>query len=313
MSAVRERELERELFLMGTDVRMLVGPASDPGLPDPARALDRIADSLVALHDTLSRFRPESELSRLNRDPRRAVVVSPLLRVAIAAALDAARASGGLVDPTLLREIERAGYEESRIGHRPEPLAAALAAAPPRHPAAPRPEEAWRYVRLHGDTVVRPPGVALDLGGTAKGLAADLAGARLGGYASFAVDAGGDIRVGGRAGVPREVAVANPWGGEPVHAFRVTSGAVATSGIGRHLWWTSDGFAHHLLDPRGGKPAWTGVVQATALASSAARAEALAKAALLSGPSGGASVLERAAGGVLVLDDGSVEVFGADR
>jgi thiamine biosynthesis lipoprotein len=89
-----------------------------------------------------------------------------------------------------------------------------------------------------------------------------------------------------------------------VHAFALTDGAVATSGIGRRSWLQAGRPAHHLLDPATGAPAFTGVVQATALAPTALEAEIRAKAAVLSGPAGERWLAEH--GGVLVLDDGSV-------
>ena len=122
--------------------------------------------------------------------------------------------------------------------------------------------------------MVRPPGVRLDLGGSAKGLAADWAASRLDGR--YVVDCGGDVRVGGT----HDVALRGT-----AHTLRVTDGAVATSGIDRRVWRRADGtYAHHLLDPGSGEPAWTGLVSATATASTAIEAEALAKAALLAGP-----------------------------
>jgi thiamine biosynthesis lipoprotein len=69
------------------------------------------------------------------------------------------------------------------------------------------------------------------------------------------------------------------------------------------VWHTGQGFAHHLIDPERGTPAWTGVVQATAQAPTALAAETLAKTALLLGPEGGRAVLGRY-GGALILDDG---------
>ena len=85
-------------------------------------------------------------------------------------------------------------------------------------------------------------------------------------------------------------------------------GAIATSGIGKRSWLDADARpAHHLLDPRTGRPAYTGIVQATALAPTAARAEVLAKAAVLSGP--GAAERHLPHGGMLVYDDGSYAVF----
>ena len=92
--------------------------------------------------------------------------------------------------------------------------------------------------------------------------------------------------------------------------LRVTDGAVATSGLDRRVWRRPDGaYAHHLLDPATGEPAWTGLISATALAPTALEAEALAKAALLSGPERARRVLA-AGGGVLVHDDGRVERIG---
>ena len=85
---------------------------------------------------------------------------------------------------------------------------------------------------------------------------------------------------------------------------------MATSGIKTRLWRTGDGFAHHLLDPSTGEPAWTGVVQASSLGATTLEAETLAKIAFLSGPKGARRVLE-ANGGLIVLDDGSVELIGA--
>jgi FAD:protein FMN transferase len=150
--------------------------------------------------------------------------------------------------------------------------------------------------------------VRLDSGGIAKGLCADILGARLAGHDAFAVDCGGDMRIGGRARLSRPVRVADPFGGEPLHEFEVTDGGVATSGIGRRNWLDRDELiAHHLLDPSTGRPAFTGIVQATALAPTAIDAETLAKAALLSGPEGGSGWLRH--GGVLVFDDGSFEVI----
>ena len=85
--------------------------------------------------------------------------------------------------------------------------------------------------------------------------------------------------------------------------------AVATSGLQTRLWRTEHGFAHHLIDPARGTPAWTGVVQATALAPTGLEAETLAKTALLLGPHAGRELLGRH-GGALVLDDGSLVLAG---
>jgi thiamine biosynthesis lipoprotein len=296
---VTGRETDRRLDLFGTEVRILVGP------PSGSRAA--VVEALLRrLHATLTRFDGESELSRLNADPRELVPISSMLTGALRAALQAAELTRGLVDPTLLGEVEQAGYATSRLGMEPADLRDALRAAPPRCAARPRAESVWRAIEVGERWVRRPPGVRLDLGGSAKGYAADLAAAMLDGHPSFAIDVGGDIAVGGSAGAPRIAAVEDPLGRRDLR-LRIARGAVATSGISRRLWHTSDGFGHHLIDPASGQPAWTGVIQATALAETAVIAEALAKAALLAGPEAGPRVLQPG-GGALVLDDGSVRL-----
>jgi thiamine biosynthesis lipoprotein len=273
---------------MGTTVRLLTDQA------DECRAFLEHFDA------TLSRFRPGSELSRLNADPRAEVPVSRLLRAAIAAGLWAAELTGGLVDPTLVAHLEANGYDRTRRA--PElALEHALDAAPARTPARPDPDEPWRRIVLAEGTVRRPPGLRLDTGGTGKGLAADLLANRLDGR--FAIDCGGDIRVGGTF----DIAVRHPLTHADFHTLHVTDGAVATSGIDTRVWEHDGTPRHHLIDPSTGRPAWTGLISVTALAPTALEAEARAKAALLSGPREAAGWLDRH-GGLLITDDGDVHV-----
>jgi thiamine biosynthesis lipoprotein len=155
--------------------------------------------------------------------------------------------------------------------------------------------------------VTRPPGLRLDPGGIAKGLLADLVGEPLADFATFAVDCCGDLRVGGSESRLRKIGVDDPAGGEPLHELRIADGAVATSGITRRAWARTDGRpAHQILDPATGEPAFTGVVQATAVAPTGLLAETFAKAALLTGPQGADDHLPY--GGVLVLAGGEVRV-----
>jgi FAD:protein FMN transferase len=313
-SADHAVEHDSRLDLFGTSVRVLVGPPALSAAPsaEAAAAAAAVEAVLREHHVALSRFDPSSELSQLNRDPHGTRVVSERTAGALAAALWAAERSGGLVDPALLPALERAGYEHSRVDTQPASLGAALLAAPPRRPAEAHPAATWRELSVDGGRVCRPPGLRLDLGGTAKGLAADRAATLLSGQTTFAIDAGGDIVVGGASGAPRTVVVAHPLEPASVFEFDLAAGAVATSGLATRIWRTTEGFAHHLLDPSTGRPAWTGVIQATAIASSALEAEVLAKMALLSGPEAGAAILEPI-GGVLVLDDGDVILAGALR
>lgn len=297
---------------MGSEIRLLVGP----GPVDPARAA---ADARSWLEDAawrLSRFEPDSELCALNRSPAERVPASALVRAAVGAGLWAAESTGGLVDPTLLGELEALGYADSRDGAEPASLVEALDAAPARAAARPHPAARWRAVRALDDegVVVRPPGVRLDTGGIGKGLLADALVHRLAAQAWVAVDCGGDIRV---AGASFPVEVSHPLTGETAHRLTLTDGGIATSGLDVNVWRRPDGtFAHHLLDPSTGEPAWTGLVGATALAATALEAETLAKHALLSGPAGAREILA-ARGGVAFHEDGDAELIGplaeADR
>lgn len=291
---------------MGTDVRVIV---------EAAGADEAIADTRAFLEDfdrRLSRFRAGSELSALNADPRACVPASELLRGLVRAAVWAAQRTGGLVDPTLLEPIERAGYASSREGVAPEPLGPALAAAPRRRAAAADPAAPWRLIEVDDrtGTITRPPGLRLDSGGIGKGLAADVAAVRLRGAERFVVDCGGDIAVGGTIPRPRVIEIAHPLTGESAETVNVARGGVATSGIDARVWRHGDAYAHHLLDPSTGAPAWTGLIAATALAPTALEAETLAKAALLSGPEDGRAWLATH-GGLLFGEDGGVERVGS--
>ena len=278
------------------------------GTDDLRPAVRAARQRLEAWHDRLTRFEPRSEISRLNASTTAHVRVSDLMCLFVAAAIGAARRTNGLVDPTLLDEIEDAGYRTD-LGE-PLQLAVSLHRAPPRRPAAPDPRARWSEIALDGATrtVTRPPGVRIDSGGIAKGLFADLAGEALARSDSYAVDCCGDLRLGGSAKLARIVRVDDPFGRGVLHELELVAGGVATSGIGRRSWIGPDGRpAHHLLDPSNGRPAFTGVVQATALAPTALEAEVRAKAAVLAGPVQGRHWLPR--GGVLVFDDGSHEVL----
>lgn len=301
------RETVIRFCCFGSRAGVYVGGRTSDG-----RAADlaarRARRQLLEVHARLSRFDPDSELSRLNRDPRSTVPASPLLRRFARAVVTAGELSGGLVDATLLAELEALGYAESREGEGGLAAAEILRSAPPRR-AARGAGGAWRRIEVDdcAGTISRPPGLRLDSGGIAKGLAADIAGAPLERHATYAVDCAGDMRIGGATGVPRAVGVDDPDGPGLLTTLEVTSGGVATSGISRTSWRREAGApAHHLLDPSTGRSAYTGALQVTALAPTALEAEVLAKTALLRGPAGARLALRH--GGVVVLDDRSVEV-----
>lgn len=299
-------EARRTFECFGGSVSVAVfGPPS----MQPENAVAAAEARLLAAHNQLSRFLLDSDLNRLNRDPRANVPAGPLLLRLASAVREAGELSGGLVDATLLREIETAGYRDS-MQQRP---AGGLPAEPAATaPARPNHEGSWAEISVdrQARAIERPPGVEIDSGGVAKGMLADEVASTLAGFPAYAVDCCGDARIGGTAGQSRAVRVEDPCGGEPIHTLQVSDGGVATSGITRRSWEGEDGApAHHLLDPATGRPAFTGVIQATALAPTAFLADVHAKWALLSGPELASARLPY--GGLLVLADGSVEKVSA--
>ena len=283
---------------------------SGAGEAGPARAaVELVRRRLQAWHARFSRFLPSSELSLLNGDPARQLRVSPLMARLARAVHMAGSLTGGLVDATLIDQIETAGYGSEL--RQPLDLARALELAPERRPAAGSRSAGWRHIALDvaAGTLRRPAGVKLDSGGLGKGLFADVLGEALAAHGAFAVNCGGDVAIGGTAGLTRVINVESPFDGSTLHTFERRRTGVATSGIGRRSWLDRSGRpAHHLLDPATGMPAFTGLVQVTALAPSALMAEVYAKAAILSGPKGARAWLPH--GGVIVRDDGSHEVLG---
>ena len=290
-------ETIRRFRCFGSDCAVVVAAGDGE-----AAAAEEAEAALLTWHRRFTRFSPASELSQLNADPRGTVPVTPMMARFVQAAIDAARETGGLVDATLIGALEDAGYRSDLRGSLP--LSIALGLAPARRPASPAQRSRLSDVRVDAlaNTVSRPPGVRLDSGGVAKGLFADVIAERLAGFDAFAVDCSGDLRIGGT--VQRRIDVASPFDGSAIHAYELSRAGIATSGIGRRSWLDADARpAHHLLDPSTGRPAYTGVVQATALAPTALEAELRAKCAVLGGPGAAADCLPY--GGLVVHDDGS--------
>jgi thiamine biosynthesis lipoprotein len=280
-----------------------------------ASAVDQAEAAIRDLQRRLTRFEPGSELCRLNADPRSSVPASELMLRFAGLVGWAGQLSQGLVDATQIEAVERAGYTRS-LGVEPvsgvltAPIGGDLRTGP--RPGGPDVRGLWRQVSVDPKSraVVRPRGVRLDSGGLGKGLAADLGAEALADTDMFAVSCVGDLRFGGRALIEREVLVDSPLPGQtPIAKLVLTEGAVATSGVTRRSWIDPDGQpAHHLIDPLSGKPAHTGVLQATAVAPTGVEAEVRAKAALLSGPDRAGEWLVH--GGVVSLEDGRTVTFG---
>jgi thiamine biosynthesis lipoprotein len=208
--------------------------------------------------DTFSRFRPQSELNRVNECASETVLVSELFARVLRIGLGASRATAGLVDPTLGVALEAAGYDRDF-----------QALAPSPHPTGPTMPGAWRSVRLSGVLLSRPPGLRLDLNGVVKGLAVDEALELIAGPGFVA--AGGDIATRG------DVVVALPRAG----SIRLLAGGLATSGTTWRRWWRGGALQHHLIDPRTGKPACSRWNEVTVAAASCLAADVAAKCAFL--------------------------------
>jgi thiamine biosynthesis lipoprotein len=308
---VGELETIETFDCFGGTVTVLVSGDGPAGASAAAAAIVR--RRMLEWHAQFSRFEPDSELSLLNGDPRETVPVSAVMARLIEAIIDSAQQSGGLVDATMVGELEDAGYA-GHFAAASIPLSRALELAPIRVPGGPGPLAPWKQivVDLDAGTVTRPLGVRLDSGGLAKGLFGDILAGVLDGHQSFAVDCAGDLRLGGRGNLERPVQVASPFDSSIIHTFALRGGAVATSGIGKRSWLDASGRpAHHLLDPATGRPAYTGIVQVTAIAPTGVEAEWRAKAALLSGPARAPEWLHH--GGLVVRDDASVELIAPER
>lgn len=287
--------------------------ASGPRAEELLRAA---ASRVIGVSEGLTRFDPASELSRINVDSRKTVEAGPLMIRFAETALMAAGMTGGLVDPTLLPELEEAGYarsmseddEESVEVETPSPVRTA------DRVSELLPTKRWRSISVDPEagTLTRPPGVRLDAGGIGKGLAADLVAELMedSKVPAWSADCLGDVRVGGTAGETRPISIASPLPGEaPIEVLEMSAGAVATSGTTKRTWTKADGStAHHLIDPRTGLPAEVDLVQVTALAPTAVEAEVRAKATLLSGLSEAGQWLPH--GGLAVDRDGRVHRFG---
>jgi thiamine biosynthesis lipoprotein len=300
---------------MGTTINLQIeGVASSRA----RRMLASGQQFIEGFDSALSRFKPDSELSRVNADPSESIELSWLMSEFVSAAIWAAETSAGLVDPTLTPALVQAGYEHSRVGAQPASLRLALEAAPARRIAHADPQRRWRELDFTrgARTLRRPAGLTLDSGGAGKGLAADLLARNwtltLGANADFFVDCGGDIRFGPRGNRAGQINVEEPFGDRPL-PLAMTKGAVATTSIRNRIWHQPDGSpSHHLIDPSTGKPAWTGLVAVTAIAPTALVAETIAKIAFLRGPDGARELLAAADGGLIVNDDGAVEYVAAE-
>lgn len=295
--------LSRESFLaLGTVNTVVVDDAS---AMSAAAAI--VKSQLKEIDEACSRFRSDSELSRLNRcSGQGPIALSPLLEEFIVAALKTAEMTGDLVDLTVGRCLNEIGYT---VTFRDVPATGPALKLRVLH------VEGWRSLQYDpsAHTVRLPAGTSIDLGASGKALAADRAAAAVAEKLSVAVavECGGDVAVRGPApggGWPIRVATdvdADRW--EDVVIY---DGGLATSGTTARRWRRGDSELHHIIDPATGLPAQTPWSMVTVAAATCLEANAAATAALIMGDRGIGWLDGLALPARLVSVDGAVHYAG---
>jgi thiamine biosynthesis lipoprotein len=271
---------------MGTVVTIqVVGHGEDDARREArAESVARAAAWFDTIEKCCSRFDPASELRLLGNHVGVPVHASPTLYEAVRFALAVAEESGGAFDPTVGHRMESRGFDRNyKTG---EPSASGV---------QPDGAVSWREVRLDGSartiTLLKP--MVLDLGAVAKGLAVDAAARELAPFENFAIDAGGDLYLGGHNadGADWSVGIRHPREQSLIETLRVSNTAVCTSGDYERRS-PSDARVHHIMDARTGATAGA-LSSVTVIAQSAMVADALATAAFALGPDDGLEFLER--------------------
>jgi thiamine biosynthesis lipoprotein len=288
---------------LGTSVHVLT---RDPDrLRDAEAAVRKILEDVDA---ACSRFRDDSELSRLNASGNCVVEVSPLLASAIGTALRAARKTNGAVDPTVGTALALAGYDDdfSRIAADGGPIALPGGHVP-----------GWQAIRFDhpSRSVLLPAGVELDLGSTGKALAADLAAmAALPASGGVLVSLGGDIATGGippdggwRVLIAEDSRVAP---GSEGQVICLHGGGVATSSTTVRRWTRGGAVLHHIIDPATGLPTTGPWRTATVVAGTCVDANIAATAAIVLGDAAVDWLQARRLPARLVENDGTIHHIG---
>jgi thiamine biosynthesis lipoprotein len=247
----------RRFQAMGTDIELLVDAA------DAEDALTAAENEFHRLEAILTRFQPESELSRLNEAG--SLEVGSELREVVRLALEARGRTDGRFDPTVHDAVVAAGYDRT-FEELPEDGTAVIVGS-----------VCGGAVRIDGSRIELDPDVRLDLGGIGKGYAAECAAELLSAVGPALVNAGGDIAVhGGSWPVGVETS-------EGELTLELTTGGLATSGRDRRRWRRNGEELHHVIDPATGSPAPSDLLRLTVVAADAVEAEVWAKALYIAG------------------------------
>jgi len=283
---------------LGTGITVAV---ADPSAL--AQAVAIVEHELACIDLACSRFRADSDLVHMNRNAGAWVKISPLLAEALAVALRAAELTDGLVDPTIGRALIAAGYDDD-FDRIPK--------SGPATQAAERQSSRYQQLRLDSESQRAwiPSGVAVDLGSTAKALAADRAAAAVYTVTGSAalVGCGGDLSVSGPA--PEDgwlVSVAERHAADTAdETIAITAGGVATSGTVGRRWMRGEREMHHIIDPRTGEPAITPWRVATVAAATCVDANIASTAAIVKGEEARPWLEAQALSARLVRNDGTV-------
>ncbi len=270
-----------------------------------AEVLRQVPDWFQDWERVLSRFWLESELNTLNRSSGKAMQVSPVLFDVLSLSVCAWQESNGLVTPEILDNLESWGYDRS-FDQLPGRRSLQVITSPVQTQLdSIRMEPATRMVTL-------PAGLRLDLGGVAKGWAAQQAMLRLNVYGAALVNAGGDIAISRPFGNGNTwpVGVTDPFNPTTNLALlQVPCGGVATSGKDFHNWLVNGSQQHHIIDPRSGAPAQTDLLTATVLAETVMEAERAAKTIFMLGSRTGLEWLQAhpQLSGILISENGNIQ------
>jgi len=270
------------------------------------KRLEQVPGWFEDWEQSLSRFRFDSELVRLNANPGEWRPVSQTLWDVLQASLQAAEHSQGLITSAILPALETAGYTRSfnQMDSSMQTERIALEAPAVTDMGA-------IQLNVESRSVWLPPGMQLDFGGVAKGWAAHQAMRRLQDAGPVLVNAGGDISISSprQNGETWTIGVIDPEGEDHlIEMLYLDQGAVATSGRDYRRWMQNGRWQHHIIDPRTNLPAATDLLSATVIAQTAMQAEMAAKMVFILGSREGFQWLDQNSeiAGLAVLENGEV-------